>query len=201
MLVPHLSLARTLPLLCSLAQPRTTSPRADDPSSRARNIKTMLRSAQGVLWDVDGTLVESTDLAFVATNEVLEANGRPQITVEQYKVGCKFTTPERCAPSPSGARAVPATLLAPAALLSLRRVARRSFNVHTGSPPGDELGWKLGDEFDRTYVTRVSPETAGLFPGIDRLLRSLALAGHPQGAPRRCAPYYRASHSSRVVLV
>ena len=103
MLVPHLSLARTLPLLCSLAQPRATSPRADDPSSRARNIKTMLRSAQGVLWDVDGTLVESTDLAFVATNEVLEANGRPQITVEQYKVGCKFTTPERCAPSPSGA--------------------------------------------------------------------------------------------------
>ena len=84
---------------------------------------------------------------------------------------------------------MPATLLAPAALLSLRRVARRSFNVHTGSPPGDELGWKLGDEFDRTYVTRVSPETAGLFPGIDRLLRSLALAGHPQGAPRRSAPY------------
>ena len=37
------------------------------------------------------------------TNEVLEANGRPQITVEQYKVDCKFTTPERCAPSPSGA--------------------------------------------------------------------------------------------------
>ena len=101
--VQHLSLARTLPLLCSLAQPRATSPRADDPSSRARNIKTMLRSAQGVLWDVDGTLVESTDLAFVATNEVLEANGRPQITVEQYKVDCKFTTPERCAPSPSGA--------------------------------------------------------------------------------------------------
>ena len=96
---------------------------------------------------------------------------------------------------------MPATLLAPAALLSLHRVARRSFNVHTGSPPGDELGWKLGDEFDRTYVTRVSPETAGLFPGIGRLLRSLALAGHPQGAPRRSAPYYRASQSGRVALV
>ena len=74
---------------------------------------------------------------------------------------------------------MPATLLAPAALLSLRRVARRSFNVHTGSPPGDELGWKLGDEFDRTYVTRVSPETAGLFPGIDRLLRSLSYRSIP----------------------
>jgi len=55
-----------------------------------------MRSSMGVLWDVDGTLVESTDLAFVATNEVLEANGFSQITVEQYKVGCKFTTPDRC---------------------------------------------------------------------------------------------------------
>ena len=174
MLVPHLAFARTLPLLCSLAQPRATSPRADDvrqpvdQSSRARNIKTMLRSSQGVLWDVDGTLVESTDLAFVATNEVLEANGRPQITIEQYKVGCKFTTPERCARPAPGIRLPPCGQ--PSALLTLRCAARRSFNDHTGSPPGDEVGWKLGDEFDRTYVTRVSPETAGLFPGIARLL-------------------------------
>ena len=29
----------------------------------------------GVLWDVDGTLVESTKLAFDATNEVLVAEG------------------------------------------------------------------------------------------------------------------------------
>ena len=190
MLVPHLAFARALPLLCSLAQPRATSPRADvrqpvDQSSRTRNIKTMLRSSQGVLWDVDGTLVESTDLAFVATNEVLEANGRPQITIEQYKVGCKFTTPERCAASPGH----PPPCHQPSALLTLRLVARRSFNDHTGSPPGDGVGWKLGDEFDRTYVTRVSPETAGLFPGIDRLLRSLSLAGHPQGAPHRCTCY------------
>lgn len=121
-----------------------------------------MRSSMGVLWDVDGTLVESTDLAFVATNEVLEANGFSQITVEQYKVGCKFTTPDR-------------------------------FNDHTGSPSGSEVGKQLGDEFDSTYVTRVSPDTAGLFPGIDRLLRSLALAGHPQGAlSNACGAYVRA---------
>lgn len=116
----------------------------------------------GVLWDVDGTLVESTDLAFVATNEVMKANGFDQITIEQYKVGCKFTTPER-------------------------------FNDHTGSPPGNEVGMRLGDEFDQMYVTRVSAETAGLFPGIDRLLRSLALAGHPQGVlSNACGAYVRA---------
>lgn len=49
----------------------------------------------GVFWDVDGTLVESTTLAFDATNEVLEAQGREAVTVDAYKFGCRFTTPER----------------------------------------------------------------------------------------------------------
>ena len=48
-----------------------------------------------VLWDVDGTLVESTKLAFDATNEVLTAQGKPPVDVEAYKIGCKYTTPER----------------------------------------------------------------------------------------------------------
>ena len=52
---------------------------------------------RGVLWDVDGTLVESTRLAFDATNEVLEANGVARVSVDDYKVGCRYTTPERCA--------------------------------------------------------------------------------------------------------
>ena len=42
-----------------------------------------------VLWDVDGTLVESTDMAFNATNEVLEAAGHPAISVENYNLGCR----------------------------------------------------------------------------------------------------------------
>ena len=90
-------LARTLPLLCSLPSPQALlTPLAPGAApSRARIIKCMDRSSQGVLWDVDGTLVESTDLAFIASNEVLEANGFPAITVEQYKIGCKYTTPER----------------------------------------------------------------------------------------------------------
>ena len=55
------------------------------------------------------------------------------------------------------------------------------------------MGQKLGDEFDNTYVKRVSPQTAGLFPGMDRLLHSLSLAGHPQGAlSNACGAYVRA---------
>jgi beta-phosphoglucomutase-like phosphatase (HAD superfamily) len=49
----------------------------------------------GVLWDVDGTLVESTKLAFDATNEVLTSSGAKAVTVDDYKIGCRYTTPER----------------------------------------------------------------------------------------------------------
>ena len=39
----------------------------------------------------------------------------------------------------------------------------------------------------------MSRETAGLFDGIDRLLRSIALSGHPQGAlSNACGAYVRA---------
>ena len=52
-------------------------------------------SRAAILWDVDGTLVESTALAFNATNEVLTANGHETVSVEKYKEGCRYTTPER----------------------------------------------------------------------------------------------------------
>lgn len=55
----------------------------------------MPKTPAAVLWDVDGTLVESTTLAFDATNEVLAANKHPTITVDEYKVGCRYTTPAR----------------------------------------------------------------------------------------------------------
>ena len=42
-------------------------------------------------------------------------------------------------------------------------------------------------------MKRVSKETAGLFPGLERLLRSIALNGHPQGAlSNACGAYVRA---------
>lgn len=115
-----------------------------------------------MLWDVDGTLVDSTQLCFVATNEVLRTNGFEPVDVEQYKIGCRFTTPDR-------------------------------FNSHIGVPAGSAEGAKLGDEFDTTYVARVTAETAGLFDGMDRLLRSLSIAGHPQAVlSNACGAYVRA---------
>lgn len=115
-----------------------------------------------VLWDVDGTLVESTKLAFDATNEVLTSAGCDPCTQEEYLEGCKYTTPER-------------------------------FNFHLGLPAGDSEGARLGQIFDETYVARVSRETAGLFDGIEPLVRSLAMYGHPQGVlSNACGAYVRA---------
>ena len=115
-----------------------------------------------VLWDVDGTLVESTKLAFDATNEVLVGAGLEPVSVDEYKIGCRYTTPER-------------------------------FNYHLGKETGDAAGARLGQIFDETYVARVSKDTAGLFDGMDGLLRSLSMNGHPQGAlSNACGAYVRA---------
>ena len=123
---------------------------------------TLLRAERAVLWDVDGTLVDSTSLGFTATNEVLETSGFTTITVNEYYLGCRYTTPER-------------------------------FNYHVQQEPGSAVGTRLGRLFDETYVKRVSKQTAGLFPGMERLLRNLAMAGHPQGVlSNACGDYVRA---------
>lgn len=48
-----------------------------------------------VLWDIDGTLVQSTGLGFRGTNAVLRKNGLPEITEAKYKEGTRFPTAER----------------------------------------------------------------------------------------------------------
>ena len=75
-----------------------------------------------VVWDVDGTLVESTDLGFEATNEVLARGGHAQISRADYLLGCRYTTPDRF-----------------------------SFHVGEEIPNG-ERGAALGADFDATYA-------------------------------------------------
>lgn len=66
---------------------------------------------------------------------MLASNGYDEVTVEDYKFGCRFTTPERFNVHIGGVEAL-------------------------GRPEGE----KLGQIFDDTYVARVSRSTAGLFP-------------------------------------
>ena len=102
---------------------------------------------RGIVWDVDGTLVDSTRLGFDASNEVLTRNGYAAVSADEYAVGAKFSTADR-------------------------------FSWHVGAAAGSEVGAELGREFDRCYVARVDGETAGMFDGVERLLRRLDC---PQG--------------------
>ena len=63
--------------------------------SRAGDDVTHQRRA--VLWDIDGTLVDSTDLAWSSTNLVLKQNGFPGVSSEEYKEATRLTTPKRLA--------------------------------------------------------------------------------------------------------
>ena len=50
-----------------------------------------------VLWDVDGTLSDSSMLCYESTNAVLRNNGMAEIGEDMYHQGTKLTTPRRMA--------------------------------------------------------------------------------------------------------
>lgn len=104
------------------------------------------KDLKGLIFDIDGTLADSWKLGFDATQAVLEKNGVDTISEEEYHQGTRYCTPERLA-------------------------------RHTGLEPSakdfDEVGQRLGDEFDNLYVDLVSMKTAGFYPGISELLQAL----------------------------
>ena len=63
----------------------------------ARAASPSFHTAQAVIWDVDGTLADSTDLGFTSTNAVLVEASLPAITRAQYLLGTRYPTPERLA--------------------------------------------------------------------------------------------------------
>ena len=80
----------------------TVSPSATTSTTRARGDSTRARAsalarARTVVWDVDGTLANSTELAFGSTNAVLRASGYDEIDRAEYLIGSKYTTPRRLA--------------------------------------------------------------------------------------------------------
>ncbi|KAK3272521.1 hypothetical protein CYMTET_19190 [Cymbomonas tetramitiformis] len=100
----------------------------------------MSETIKAVFFDVDGTLAATTSLGFSATNAILRENGYQQISEAEYKVGTKYTTPERLAWHATGGL--------------------------DGGNTTDAVGLKLGAKFDDLYVGLVSLETAGFFPGF-----------------------------------
>jgi phosphoglycolate phosphatase-like HAD superfamily hydrolase len=56
-----------------------------------------MSKVRAILWDVDGTLSDSSNLGFTSTLQVLKNNGIDGISEEDYHFGTRYTTPERFA--------------------------------------------------------------------------------------------------------
>jgi phosphoglycolate phosphatase-like HAD superfamily hydrolase len=101
---------------------------------------------QAVIFDIDGTLADSGELGFNATQVILQKNGYPLISHDEYNHGTRYTTPDRLA---------------------------RHAGLTPTDEGFDELGQMLGREFDDLYIDLVSIETAALYPGMRDLVRRI----------------------------
>lgn len=120
------------------------------------------RPPKAVLWDVDGTLVDSTPMSFACTNEVLRRGGYAEISEADYKLGTRYTTP-------------------------LRMASHVGCEDLT-----DPVGERLAQEFDELYVDMVTPTTCPTFDGISPLLRNFLERGSMMGAlSNACGTYVR----------
>ncbi|CAM9857970.1 unnamed protein product, partial [Heterosigma akashiwo] len=110
---------------------------------------------KAVLWDIDGTLADSFQLCFDATNEVLSRNGHSPVDAASYKVGTQYPDNLRFA-----------WHVDPAC-------------TEAASPEGV----RLGREFHALYIAQASPATAPFYPGLaEGVVRPLGAAGVRQGA-------------------
>lgn len=132
----------------------------------------LMSTNRAILFDIDGTLCDSSALCFESTNRVLQNNGFPPINLAEYKEGSKYTTPRR-------------------------------FAWHVTQNPDDEIGIRLGREFDRMYVELVSSDTVPLFNGIPELIREIRThdpAVKLGALSNACSEYARAIRLSHDVL-
>lgn len=106
-------------------------------------------AAVGILWDLDGTLVNSAPLCIDATNHVLRMHGFDKIVdAPEYHEGCKYITSRRLA-----------------------------FHA-IGNPDDAVLGSTLGASFDAYYVDLVTTQNVTLIPGIRTILEKYAFEKH-----------------------
>ncbi|KAJ1492120.1 HAD-like domain-containing protein [Baffinella frigidus] len=101
---------------------------------------------RAIIFDIDGTLCDSSHMAMSATNRVLEEHGFPGVSPEEYHLGTRFTTPERLA-------------------------RHAGFSPGHDGERFHEQGKILGGKFDEMYIALVVDEqTAGFYPGIAQLI-------------------------------
>lgn len=102
--------------------------------------------AEGVIFDIDGTLADSWKLGFDATQVVLQKRNIPLITEELYHECTRYSTPDRLA---------------------------RHAGFLPEDDGYDEIGQSLAKDFDELYVGLVDKTTASFYDGIDDLILGL----------------------------
>ena len=120
---------------------------------------------QAVIFDVDGTLADSGQLGFDATLVVLERNGLPPITYEEYCDHTRYTTPDRLA-------------------------RHAGFTPEEDTDRFQSEGERLGREFDDLYINLVSMETAAFYPGMLEIVQNIPQEGVGLGALTNAAGRY-----------
>jgi phosphoglycolate phosphatase-like HAD superfamily hydrolase len=114
--------------------------------STARQL--MPHEADGIIFDIDGTLANSWKLGFDATQKILQKYNIPLIDEELYHQCTRYSTPER--------------------------LARHAGLDPDTDKDFWTVGKRLADDFDSLYVGLVSIETAGFYDGIHDLILNLA---------------------------
>jgi phosphoglycolate phosphatase-like HAD superfamily hydrolase len=121
-------------------------PASSVPAANDDANNSMYQNIKGIIFDVDGTLADSWKLGYDATVVILDKHNLHPITEQIYHEHTVYCTPERLA-------------------------------RHAGLVPGDEtydeVGAKLGKEFDDLYVGLVSSQTAGFYPGVAECLQAI----------------------------
>jgi len=136
---------------------------------------------QAIIFDIDGTLVDSWKLGYDATLVVLKNNQLPLINEETYHEYTKYSTPQRLARHAG---------LKPSSRITMPTTAITDVDNDNNDDDDDDdeennkennnnllfeqMGNKLGAEFDELYVGLVTTETAGLYPGIKEVLERIS---------------------------
>eukprot|EP00978_Attheya_sp_CCMP212_P022453 scaffold67009_cov42-Attheya_sp.AAC.3 len=136
--------------------------------------KLSFEDVEGVIFDIDGTLADSWKLGYDATVVVLDQNDLPPINEQIYHDHTRYATPERLA-------------------------------RHAGITPDhadfDEVGTRLGAEFDNLYVGLVDRQTAGFYPGVEELLMRIPPHVQVGALTNACVAYAHAVLTTNCPLL